>query len=75
MWLTNKKLDGPTNVSDLAQRVRSLVMAQTDTNAQMEFLPVEPLPVSNTPLKTSTVKRGSFDQLDIPYIDEDGAQT
>lgn len=66
MWLTNKKLDGPTNVSDLAQRVRSLVMAQTE-DAQMEFLPAKSLPV--------LTKRGSFDHLEIPYIDEDEEQT
>ncbi|CAL9689298.1 unnamed protein product [Knipowitschia caucasica] len=72
--LTNRKPDSPTNLIDLAQRVRSL-RAQTD-DGQFEFLPTESLPSPKTKDKLFPIeKQGNFDHLDIPYIDEDEDHT
>ncbi|XP_033838179.1 unconventional myosin-IXb isoform X2 [Periophthalmus magnuspinnatus] len=72
--LSNRKPESPTNPTDLAQRVRSL-RAQTD-DEPFEFLPGDPLHSPTTKDKSSTIeKQGSFDDLDIPYIDADEDQT
>ncbi|XP_018533370.1 unconventional myosin-IXb isoform X2 [Lates calcarifer] len=84
MRLKTQNPDCPHKPSDLAQRVRSL-MAQTDdeqrefTSGQntditqpMCFLPSPDNPSStNKPQVTSETFNGRFDDLDIPYIDED----
>lgn len=74
MRLSKKMPDSPTNPTDLAQRVRTL-RAQTD-DEQLQFFPSEPLhsPKSKNKLST-TEQQGSFDHLDIPYIDEDEDHT
>ncbi|XP_040910848.1 unconventional myosin-IXb isoform X2 [Toxotes jaculatrix] len=82
--LKTQKPDYPNKPPDLAQRVRSL-MAQTDdeqrkfTSGQktdvsqsMCFLPSQDNPSpTDKPQVTSETFSGTFDNLDIPYIDED----
>lgn len=82
--LKTQKPDCPPKPPDLAQRVRSL-MAQTE-DQQGEFAPGENTDVTQTmsipPIQdnasstdkqqnTSKTLNRSFDDLDIPYIDED----
>ncbi|XP_033506552.2 unconventional myosin-IXb isoform X1 [Epinephelus lanceolatus] len=84
MRLKTQKPECPPKPPDLAQRVRSL-MAQTsdahkefasgrktDVTQSMCFLPSldSPSPLSEPQITSKTFK-GSFDDLDIPYIDED----
>lgn len=71
MHLKTRKPECPHKPLDLAHRVRSL-MALTD-NEHREFLPPEPVPGQKTEntLKAEVTSSGSFDDLDIPYIDED----
>lgn len=79
-----QKPDCPPKPPDLAQRVRSL-MAQTydeqgefapgqktDVTQPMCFLPCRdsPSPTSK-PQTPGKILNGSFDDLNIPYIDED----
>lgn len=84
MRLKTQKPDCPPKPPDLAQRVRSL-MAQTeqrefepgqnkDVTQSMCFLPSQdnPSPTDKPQLKTLN---GSFDQLDIPFIDEEDDET
>ncbi|TDH05911.1 hypothetical protein EPR50_G00127270 [Perca flavescens] len=84
MWLKTQKPDCPSKPPDLAENVRSL-MAQTD-DVQREFAPGQktdvtqsmcflpsqdnPSPTGN-PQITSKTSNGTFDDLKIPYIDED----
>ncbi|XP_030259724.1 unconventional myosin-IXb isoform X2 [Sparus aurata] len=83
MRLKTQKPNCPPKPSDLAQRVRSL-MAQTDEQREfapgqktdvtqsMCFLPSQDNPsLTDKPQITSKSLNGSFDHLDIPYIDED----
>ncbi|XP_059200954.1 unconventional myosin-IXb isoform X2 [Centropristis striata] len=84
MRLKPQKPDTPPKPPDLAQRVRSL-MAQTndaqrefasgqrtDVTQSMCFLPSQDNPsLHNEPQITSKTSNGSFEDLDIPYIDED----
>lgn len=83
MRLKTQKPDCPPKPPDLAQRVRSL-MAQTDEQREfapgqktdviqsMCFLPSQDNPsLTDEPQITSKSLNGSFDDLDIPYIDED----
>lgn len=87
MQVKTQKPDCPHKPSDLAQRVRSL-MAQSDdeqrelTSGQetnvapsMCFLPSQdpPSPANKPQVKKKTLN-GSFDDLDIPYIDEDNEE-
>lgn len=66
--MSKNKPDSPTNKTDLAQRVRTL-RAQTDDD-QLEFLPSEPLRSPKSKSKPPlTDNQGSFDHLDIPFID------
>lgn len=68
--LSKKKPDSPTNPTDLAQRVRTL-RAQTD-DEQFELLPSESVHSLQSKSKPPAIEnQGSFDHLDIPYIDED----
>lgn len=82
--LKTQKPNCPPKPPDLAQRVRSL-MAQTK-DQQGEFAPEENTDVTQTmsippiqdnasstdkPQNTSETFNRSFDDLDIPYIDED----
>ncbi|XP_074507892.1 unconventional myosin-IXb isoform X2 [Sebastes fasciatus] len=84
MRLKTQKPDCPPKPPDLAQRIRSL-MALTD-DAQSEFAPGQKrdvtqsmcfLPIqegpspTDKPQLTSKPFNGSYDDLDIPYIDED----
>lgn len=76
--------DHPNKPADLAQRVRSL-MAQTDNEQKeftseqdmdvtqsMFFLPSQDTPSpSSNPQVTTKPRNGSFDNLEIPYIDEE----
>lgn len=75
MHLKTYKPECPHKPPDLAQRVRSL-MAQTDKEHR-EFLPPELVPGQKTEntLKVKVTSSGSFDHLDIPYIDEDEDRT
>ncbi|XP_034469732.1 unconventional myosin-IXb isoform X2 [Hippoglossus hippoglossus] len=75
MRLKTQKPDCPAKPPDLAQRVRSL-MAQTNeftpgqatgVTQSMIFLPSH----DNKPQVPSNTFNGSYDDLDIPYIDED----
>ncbi|XP_036939021.1 unconventional myosin-IXb isoform X1 [Acanthopagrus latus] len=83
MRLKTQKPDCLPKPPDLAQRVRSL-MAQTDEQREfapgqktdviqsMCFLPSQDNPsLTDKPQITSKSLNGSFDDLDIPYIDED----
>ncbi|XP_051254648.1 unconventional myosin-IXb isoform X1 [Dicentrarchus labrax] len=84
MRLKTQKPNCPPKPPDLGQRVRSL-MAQTDDGQRefalgqktdatqsMCFLPSEDYsPPTDKPQITSKTLSGSFDDLDIPYIDED----
>ncbi|XP_022613761.1 unconventional myosin-IXb-like isoform X3 [Seriola dumerili] len=84
MRLKTQKPDCPHKPPDLAQRVRS-VMAQaddeqtgftsgqkTDVTQFMCFLPSQDNPSpTDKPQVTSKTFNGSFDDLDIPFIDED----
>ena len=83
MRLKTKKPDCPPKPPDLAQRVRSL-MAQTDEQREftlgqkkdvtqsMCFLPSQDTPSSKDQSQiTGKSFNGSFDDLDIPYIDEE----
>lgn len=73
--MPKSKPDSPTNPTDLAQRVRTL-RAQTDDDQQLEFLPSEPLRSPKSKSKPPlTDNQGSFDHLDIPYIDEEEDHT
>lgn len=88
MRLKTQKPECPPKPPDLAQRVRSL-MAQTDDEQRkfapgqktdvtksMCFLPCQDSPSpSDKPQITRKTLNGSFDDLDIPYIDEDGDLT
>lgn len=78
MRLKTQKPECPPKPPDLAQRVRSL-MALTD-DAQREFAPGRKtdvtqsmcfLPSQGKPQITSKTSSGTFEDLDIPYIDED----
>ncbi|XP_068426009.1 unconventional myosin-IXb isoform X2 [Clinocottus analis] len=71
MRLKTQKPDCPPKPADLAQRVRSL-MAQKDGAQSMYFLPslADPSPDSKPQITNNTSMR-NFDDLDIPYIDED----
>lgn len=69
-----KKPDSPTNPTDLAQRVRTL-REQTD-DEQFKFLPSESVHLLQSKSKPPVMEtQGSFDHLDIPYIDEDDDKT
>ncbi|XP_023281160.1 unconventional myosin-IXb-like isoform X2 [Seriola lalandi dorsalis] len=84
MRLKTQKPDCPHKPPDLAQRVRSM-MAQaddeqtgftsgqkTDVTQFMCFLPSQDNPSpTDKPQVTSKTFNGSFDDLDIPFIDED----
>lgn len=84
MRLKTKKPECPLKPPDLAERIRSL-MAQTNdegrafTSGQragvtqsMCFLPCqEDTSSTDKPQVTSNTLSRSFDDLDIPYIDED----
>ncbi|XP_058504167.1 unconventional myosin-IXb isoform X3 [Solea solea] len=84
MRTQSQKPDCPPKPPDLAQRVRSL-MAQSmdkqleftsgqkrDVTQSMCFLPSQDHPsATSEPRVTSSTFNGSFDDLDIPYIDED----
>ncbi|CAB1417700.1 unnamed protein product [Pleuronectes platessa] len=69
MRLKTRKPDCPVKPPDLAQRVRSL-MAQTN-----EFTPGRGTGVTQSMIFLSSPDNpsanGSFEDLDIPYIDED----
>ncbi|XP_032386688.1 unconventional myosin-IXb isoform X3 [Etheostoma spectabile] len=84
MWLKTQKPDCPHKPPDLTERVRSL-MAQTD-DVQREFAPGQKadvtqsmcfLPSQDDPSPTgkpqipNKTSNGTFDNLEIPYIDED----
>ncbi|KAF1383643.1 hypothetical protein PFLUV_G00133990 [Perca fluviatilis] len=84
MWLKTQKPDCPSKPPDLAESVRSL-MAQTD-DVQREFAPGQKTDVTQSmcflpsqdnpsptgkPQITSKTSNGTFDDLKIPYIDED----
>lgn len=84
MRLKTQKPDCPPKPPDLAQRIRSL-MALTD-DARSEFAPGQKTDVTQSmcflhsqdgpsptdkPQITSKPFSGSYDDLDIPYIDED----
>ncbi|XP_056276289.1 unconventional myosin-IXb isoform X2 [Pseudoliparis swirei] len=85
MRLKTQKPNCPPKPADLAQRVRSL-MAQKHDDAQTEFAPgrktdvtksmcslprpAKPSP-DNKPQITNNTSKWNFDDLDIPYIDED----
>lgn len=69
----NKTFECSPKPPELAPRVRSLVV-QTD-DEQSVFLPAKPLPGPNTDKPSAPVKRGGFDHLHIPYIDEDEEQS
>lgn len=82
--LKTQKPDCPKKPPDLAQRVRSLMALtnneqrdltsgqQTDVTQSMCFLPSKDTPAPNSkPQDTNKTLNGSFDDLDIPYIDED----
>lgn len=76
-----KKPECPPKPPDLAQRVRSLMALtedewgelmpgrKTNVTQSMYFLP------SSTDEPQIKTLNGSFDDLDIPYIDEDEEQT
>ncbi|XP_047446077.1 unconventional myosin-IXb isoform X2 [Mugil cephalus] len=79
--------DCPHKPPDLAQRVRTLMAdsdheqreftsrQQEDVNLSMCFLPSQdPLPAANSPQGKRKTLNGSFDDLDIPYIDEDNEE-
>ncbi|XP_068593676.1 unconventional myosin-IXb isoform X2 [Cebidichthys violaceus] len=86
MRLKSQKPDCPPKPADLAQRVRSL-MFPIDNDAQREFAPGRmtdvtqsmcflpdqdrPSPPEDQPQITNKTSSRSFDDLDIPYIDED----
>lgn len=85
MRLKTQKPNCPPKPADLAQRVRSL-MAQKHDDARTEFAPgrktdvtksmcslpspAKPSP-DNKPQITNNTSKWNFDDLDIPYIDED----
>ncbi|TNN58068.1 Unconventional myosin-IXb [Liparis tanakae] len=85
MRLKTQKPNCPPKPADLAQRVRSL-MAQKHDDAQTEFTPgrktdvtksmcylpspADPSP-DNKPQITNSTSKWNYDDLDIPYIDED----
>lgn len=84
MQLKTQKPDCPKKPPDLAQRVRNLMALtdneqrelasgqQTDVTQSMCFLPSKDTPVPKSkPQDTNKTLNGSFDDLDIPYIDED----
>ncbi|XP_008274023.1 unconventional myosin-IXb isoform X2 [Stegastes partitus] len=82
--LKTRKPDCPQKPPDLAQRVRSLMALtdneqreltsgqKTDVTQSMCFLPSQDTPIQTSkPQDTGKTLNGSFDDLDIPYIDED----
>lgn len=84
MLLKSQKPICPPKPPDLAQRVRSLMSLAdheeqefthgqtTDEPLSMSFLPSHENPCeTNKPQTMSKTLNGSFDDLDIPYIDED----
>ncbi|XP_039999529.1 unconventional myosin-IXb isoform X2 [Xiphias gladius] len=78
--LKTQKPDCPHKPSDLAQRVKSLMAQKDDEQREFTsgmdvtqstcFLPSQTSP-TDKPQVTSKNFSGSFDDLDIPYIDED----
>lgn len=84
MQLKTQRPDCPQKPPDLAQRVRNLMALSdneqteltsgqnTDVTQSMCFLPSQDTPVpTSEPQDTNKALNGSFDELDIPYIDED----
>ena len=82
MRMKTQKPDCPHKPSGLAQRHRSLMAKKDDeqreftsgqkTDVTMCFLPSPDSPSpTDKPQVTSKTFSGSFDDLDIPYIDED----
>lgn len=84
MRLKTQKPNCPLKPPDLAQRVRSLMAdkddeqrefapgEKTDVTQSMCFLPSQDNPSqSDEPQIPSKTLNGSFDNLDIPYIDEE----
>lgn len=84
MRLKTQKPDCPPKPPDLAKRVRTLMAQSDDENREftpgqktddsqpMCFLPSNDSPSPpDKPLNTSKTMSGSFDNLDIPYIDDD----
>ncbi|XP_035861012.1 unconventional myosin-IXb isoform X4 [Sander lucioperca] len=83
MWLKTQKPDCPSKPPDLAERVRSLVAEtddvqrefaprqKTDVTQSMCFLPSQDPSPTGKPQITSKTSNGTFDDLKIPYIDED----
>uniref|UniRef100_A0A3Q1GTE7 Myosin IXb n=1 Tax=Acanthochromis polyacanthus TaxID=80966 RepID=A0A3Q1GTE7_9TELE len=82
--LKTQRPNCPHKPPDLAQRVRNLMALSdneqteltsgqnTDVMQSMCFLPNQDAPVpASKPQDTSKTLNGSFDDLDIPYIDED----
>lgn len=79
-----QKPDCPPKPPDLAQRVRSLIDQTNDEQGEfapgqktnviqsMCFLPCQDSPSpTDKPQTPSKILNGSFDDLNIPYIDED----
>ncbi|KAI3374768.1 hypothetical protein L3Q82_021326 [Scortum barcoo] len=85
MQLKTQKPQCPPKPPDLAQRVKSMLAEtydeqgeftpeqKTDVTQSMYFLPSqeEPSPINKALDNSKTSLNGSFNNLDIPYIDED----
>ncbi|XP_078120329.1 unconventional myosin-IXb isoform X2 [Sander vitreus] len=83
MLLKTQKPDCPSKPPDLAERLRSLVAEtddvqrefaprqKTDVTQSMCFLPSQDPSPTGKPQITSKTSNGTFDDLKIPYIDED----
>lgn len=66
-----QKPNCPPKPPDLAQRVRSL-MAQSDDDQPMCFLPSpDSPPLTDKPQDPNKTISRSFEDLDIPFIDEE----
>lgn len=79
--LRTQRPECPPKPPDLAQRVRSMISLKnneeftaqhrTDVAQSMCFLPSDDFTAPTRKTQITSSQKGSFDDLDIPYIDED----
>lgn len=79
--LRTQRPECPPKPPDLAQRVRSLINLKnneeitpehrTDVTQSMCYLPSDDTTSPTRRTQITSSQKGSFDDLDIPYIDED----